>query len=125
MKAIQVFNIAMSLIGYNDINGEISGESELKKNAIPKMQMIYQELYRAEGHTDELPVLLSLNDEIQLSNDTVRDIMPYGVAMLISQSEGDADNQSLMSVLYNQKKCCLTRIELSGNGRNNIFGGEY
>ena len=124
MKAIQVFNIAMSLIGYNDINGEISGESELKKNAIPKMQMIYQELYRAEGHTDELPVLLSLNDEIQLSNDTVRDIMPYGVAMLISQSEGDADNQSLMSVLYNQKKGRLTRIDLNNSARNDVFGGD-
>ena len=124
MKAIQVFNTAMALIGYNDINGEISGESELKKNAIPKIQMIYQELYRAEGHTDELPVLLSLNDEIQLLNDTVRDIMPYGVAMLISQSEGDADNQSLMSVLYNQKKGRLTRIDLNNSARNDVFGGD-
>lgn len=124
MKAIQVFNTAMTLIGYNDINGEISGESELKKNAIPKIQMIYQELYRAEGHTDELPVLLSLNDEIQLFNDTVRDIMPYGVAMLISQGEGDADNQSLMAALYNQKKSRLTRIDLNNCARNDVFGGD-
>ncbi len=124
MKAIQVFNTAMALIGYNDINGEISGESELKKNAIPKIQMIYQELYRAEGHTDALPVLLSLNDEIQLLNDTVRDIMPYGVAMLISQGEGDADNQSLMAALYNQKKSRLTRIDLNNSARNDVFGGD-
>ena len=124
MKAIQVFNTAMALIGYNDINGEISGESELKMNAIPKMQLIYQVLYRAEGHTDELPVLLSLNDEIQLSNDTVRDIMPYGVAMLISQGEGDADNQSLMAALYNQKKGRLTRIDLNNSARIDVFGGD-
>lgn len=123
MTAQQVFNTAMSLIGYTDINGEISGESEIKKVALPKIQMIYQELYRAEGHTDALPVLGSLSDTLNLKDDTARDIMPYGVAMLVSQSEGDADNQSLMSVLYNQKKTQLTRFDSYGIGMIDVIGG--
>lgn len=121
MTATQVFNIAMNLIGYNDINGEISGEAEIKKNALVKIQMIYQELFRAEGRTETLPVLSSMNDELILNDDTIREIMPYGVAMLMAQSEGDGDNQSLMAALYNQKKARLTRME---NGITDIFGGE-
>lgn len=121
MTAAQVFNIAMNLIGYNDINGEISGEAEIKKNALVKIQMIYQELFRAEGRTEALPILSSMNDELKLDDDTVRDVMPYGVAMLTAQSEGDGDNQALMAALYNQKKARLTRME---NGITDIFGGD-
>lgn len=121
MTAAQVFNIAMNLIGYNDINGEISGEAEIKKNALVKIQMIYQELFRAEGRTEALPILSSMNDEFKLNDDTVRDVMPYGVAMLTAQSEGDGDNQALMAALYNQKKARLTRME---TGIVDIFGGD-
>lgn len=129
MTAQQVFNRACNLLGYNDINGEISGEDEIKKNALPKIQTIYEELYRCEGHKDEngenmpLKILGSMNDDIDLSDDTVHMIMPYGVAMLLAQSEGDADNQSIMAALYTRAMARLTHIER--NGRQNIFGGGW
>ena len=124
MTAQQVFNRACNLIGYNDINGEISGEDEIKKNALPKIQTIYEELYRFEGHENmPLKILGSMNDEIDLSDDTVHMIMPYGVAMLLAQSEGDADNQSIMAALYTRAMARLTHVVR--NGRQNIFGGGW
>lgn len=129
MTAQQVFNTACNLLGYNDINGEVSGEDEVKRNALPKIQMIYEELFRCEGHKDAngenqpLKILGSMSDDIKLSDDTVRMIMPYGVAMLLAQSEGDADNQAVMAALYTRSMARLTRIEK--DGRQNIFGGGW
>ena len=37
--------------------------------------------------------------------------MPYGVAMMISQSEDDGDQQQLYSRLYNQKRSGFSKVE--------------
>lgn len=35
---------------------------------------------------------------------TARDILPYGVAMLLAAAHGDGDNQQLFASLYDQKR---------------------
>ena len=37
--------------------------------------------------------------------------MPYGVAMLMAQTVGDGDNQSLYAALYNRKRAGMTKSD--------------
>ncbi|WP_458452521.1 hypothetical protein, partial [Alistipes finegoldii] len=52
----------------------------------------------------------NLSDELCLPERVRHEVMPYGVAMLMAQTIGDADNQSLMTALYNRKRALLTHL---------------
>ena len=55
--------------------------------------------------------LFSPNDPIPLPDRLTADVMPYGVAMLLAQGEGDADNQATFARIYNQKRAALTHTD--------------
>ena len=48
-----------------------------------------------------------LEDELPLARWDAENVMPYGVAMLLAQSEGDADGQALFAAIYNRKRAAV------------------
>jgi hypothetical protein len=104
--AREVLERAMQISGY--VNGEGAPDrlrdADIYKRGLALVNQIYTDMFFAETPDGEFLPLASMEDEIPLSARCVNDIMPYGVAMLIAQAEGDATNQSIFSYAYNQKR---------------------
>lgn len=107
MKGLALFEQAMEMLGYTSADG-ISGRDDMIKKALTLINRVYSELYYAfvylPGGEDEFKPLTDINQEINLPKVVLVDIAPYGLAMFLAQSEGDADSQALYANLYNQKK---------------------
>ena len=110
MTGIEMIKKAMTLLGYTDSTGEISGSQRFSSRALVVLNSIYADLYYASGGKDFIP-LASASDEFELPEKLLYDVMPYGVAMMFAQSESDGDSQQLFSLLYNSKRAELTRTE--------------
>ena len=104
--AREVFERAMQIGGY--VNGEGAPDrlrdADIYKRGLALVNQIYTDMFFAETPDGVFQPLTSMDAEIPLSTRCVNDIMPYGVAMLIAQAEGDATNQSIFSYAYNQKR---------------------
>lgn len=104
----QVKNRALQLLDYTDQNGRLDSAMyiDVHARALAVVNQIYGDLWYAvhDGGFCELP---TLSEELQLPERVINEVMPYGVAMLFAQTIGDADNQSMMSDLYNQKRAHL------------------
>lgn len=103
MTGQQMFDKAMTLLGYVGSHNEISGKNELLSRGLVFINQIYSDLHYASYKTDFIP-LNNINGEINLPIRVLHDVMPYGVAMYLAQAEGDGDNQQMFSALYNQKR---------------------
>lgn len=105
MTANEVFRQAMRLLGYTDTLGDLdSGQNtEQYKRGLTVINQLVCDLSLAESGT-MAPPLSSLRQELPLSERTVRDVLPYGVAMLLAAAESDGDNQQLFAALYDQKR---------------------
>lgn len=102
-----VFYRAMRLLGYSGPEGQMDGLqfAELYKRSLPAVNQIYSDLFYLEhGGQEPFAELTHLDQPLKLSPRAIHDVMPYGVAMLIAQTEGDGDNQLLCANLYNQKR---------------------
>lgn len=134
MTGRQVLDRAMGLLGYGT-TAALSGPSELLQRSLAVVNQIYSDLFYAEnrdagesqglrrrnaltgeesgtagkiGSGGEFVPLIDLMDEIRLSRRAASDVMPYGVAMLLAQSESDGDSQQLFAALYNRKRLSLS-----------------
>ncbi len=105
MSGQDVFRQAMRLLGYTDTLGDLdSGQNtEQYKRGLTVINQLVCDLSLAESGT-MAPPLSSLRQELPLSERTVRDVLPYGVAMLLAAAESDGDNQQLFAALYDQKR---------------------
>ena len=107
MNGRSLFDKAMIMLGYTSAEG-LSGEEDMLKKALVIINNVYAELYTAfvqkQGDEDGFVPLANINDTLNLPPIVANDIAPYGVAMFLAQSEGDADSQALYANLYNQKK---------------------
>jgi len=103
MTGQQMFDKAMTLLGYVGSHNEISGKDELLTRGLAFINQIYSDLHYASD-TINFISLNNINDEINLPTRALYDVMPYGVAMFLAQAEGDGDNQQMFSALYNQKR---------------------
>lgn len=105
----QIKNRALQLLNYTDQNGRLDSAmyADVTARSLAIVNQIYAEAWYAL-HDRGFEELGTLTDEVQLPERIVNEVMPYGVAMLFAQSIGDADNQSLMVDLYNQKRTLLT-----------------
>ncbi len=106
---VQVRDRVLQLLNYTDSDGRVSTAmyGDIAARSLALVNQIYAELhyaYRRDGFEE----LADLGDEIALPEWVINDVMPYGVAMLTAQSIGDADNQSMFTDLYNQKRAKLT-----------------
>ena len=106
MTARDILTTAMTMLGYTRNNGEISGEQELFKRGIIAVNQAYADLFYLLGGKD-YKAITSSNDTINLPERILNDIMPYGVAMFIAQSENDGDSQALYANIYNKKRASV------------------
>lgn len=97
---------ALQLLGYTDGYGDIDGtqDAELMKRGTTAVMQILSDLQRIEAPQWVGDETLDMDAPLPLSVHTINDVMPYGVAMLMAQSEGDGDSQGLYSLLYNRKR---------------------
>lgn len=106
MTGNDVLKQAYSLLNYTDANGNINAanNANLSKRALPLINQIYADLWQPSAPDDLFRVLTSTHENLKLDEYTAVNIMPYGVAMLLAQSDGDADNQTVYAALYNQRR---------------------
>ena len=108
---VQVRDRALTLLNYTDQNGKLDQTmyADVAARSLALINQIYAELWYALRPCgfEELP---SLSDEIDLPERVINDCMAFGVAMLMAQTIGDADNQSMMTDLYNQKRAALSHM---------------
>lgn len=105
----EIKNRALTLLNYTDQNGRLDSTmyTDVVSRSLAVVNQIYADLWYAL-HSRGFQELSTLTDDVHLPERVVNDCMPYGVAMLLAQTIGDADNQSMMTDLYNQKRATLT-----------------
>lgn len=114
--AIEIRDRAWRLLNYTDGDGRI--DTAMYADAAARSLAVVNQIYAdiryclcAQGVRE----LETLTEEIDLPEQIVNDVMPYGVAMLTAQTLGDADNQSLFADLYNRKRTRLTHATKRGD----------
>ena len=107
----QIKNRALLLLNYTDQNGRLNSTmyADVTARVLPLLNQIYSDVWYGlfDSGFDELA---AMTDELHLPERVINEVMPYGVAMLIAQTLGDADNQSLMTAHYNRKRALLTQL---------------
>lgn len=125
MNAMSLFEKAMEMLGYASAEG-ISGREDILKKALTIINNVYAELYYAFvqklGEEDSFVPLTNINDTLNLPTVVLNDIAPYGVAMYLAQSEGDADSQALYANIYNQKKARGKRVSRIKDRLPHVWG---
>lgn len=107
----EVLYRALQLLGYTDGYGEVdpAQDAELMRRGITAITQILTDLRGIESPGWVLEETLSMDSPLPLSLDAINDIMPYGVAMLLAQSEGEGDSQAMFATLYNRKRASISR----------------
>ena len=100
MNSKQLFERAMLLAGYVDVNGDVLVDTGLQKRAVAIINQIAADL--TIGETAASPVT-RLGQELTLGGKAA-EAAPYGVAMLLAAAQGDADTQALFTMIYNRKR---------------------
>lgn len=127
MKAKQILTDSLKMLGYVDSNGNGRMDARITNSAVVFINKVYSDLwyivnskrrkqrcwFREIGHTEEqtderFVPCESLDSEIDLPEEILYDVMPYGVAYYIAGAENDGDNEQKFSVLYKQKRGKLT-----------------
>ena len=103
MTGNEMIKRALTLLGYTDSMGNVSGEQRFKSRALEILNTIYADLFYINNSSGFTP-LKSVSDNIILPERVLYDVMPYGVAANLAQSESDGDNQQYFMMLYNAKR---------------------
>lgn len=110
MKASEILNIALKMLGYTESNGNVKLTQRIRNKAVVAINLVYSDLWRVLGKCDFKPIK-SVSEEIKLPEDIINDVFVYGLCMNLAQSESDGDNQQFYAALYNKKRAGLGRIE--------------
>ena len=110
MTGLEAFKRALRLLGYTDSSGEpdAAASGELYKRGLSIVDQLCADLVQAQTGTLPEP-LSSLNRPLPLSDMAARQVLPYGIAMMLAAARGDGDNQQLFASLYTQKRLLLRR----------------
>jgi len=109
MTGRNVLQQALGLLGYQNME-ELTGQAEILQRGLMAVNQIYSDLHYLTTLRPHQP-LADLSEELLLSERAAGDVMPYGVAMLLAQTESDGDNQQLFAELYNRKRSSLSRTD--------------
>lgn len=106
MTGTDILRQAYALLNYTDANGNVNAanNANLSKRALPIINQIYADLWHPRTAGAAFEALSTMNEKLDLDDYTAINIMPYGVAMMLAQLDGDADNQSVYAALYNQRR---------------------
>lgn len=110
MTGNEMIKKALVLLGYTDSTGEISGGQRFSSRALTVLNTIYADLFYILNSGDFVALKVT-GDDINLPERALNDVMPYGVAAMLAQSESDGDNQQLFVTLYNSKRAALTHTD--------------
>lgn len=116
MTGLDVIQRALLLLNYTDESGRadsrISGAVSARG-----LSIVNQLLADAHAEAPDTPFtpLQAITEALPCSDRVAVDVLPYGVAMLLAQGEGDGDNQSTFAALYNQKRAAFTHTETREN----------
>lgn len=110
MTGVKITEMAAKLLGYTTSNGNLQLSERIMSKALVCVNLIYSDLWSI-CKNEEFNPLASLGDAIDLPDRVLYDVMSYGVAMMIAQSESDGDNQQLYAGLYNKKRSSLSFTE--------------
>ncbi len=124
MTGNDVFRQALSLLNYTDTRGDggVPGGAGLYKRALATVNQIAADLWYV-GSSEPFVPLTDLNRPLPLPLSVVLNVMPYGVAMLLAQAEGDADNQTLYASQYDQRRSTAARESGRLQDRLPVCGG--
>lgn len=102
MKAEQILNITLKLLGYSEIENDIS----VKAISLAALNTVYADLFYI-NHKNGFKPLSCLDDQILLSEKALYDVMPYGVAAYIAAAKEDTAKTQLFAGLYNVKRASI------------------
>lgn len=105
MTGHELLERALTLLNYTDPHGRIDPvtNAALYKRALPLINQIYADVWHIRT-AEEFRPLTTLTQSLPLPTPVTENILPYGVAMLLAQTDGDSDNQAVYAALYNQRR---------------------
>lgn len=97
----QAADAALKLLGHVNEQGSIDENRETKYYgaAAAYANLLQGDLLRREG-ADAAAPLSGLDDALSVSDPTAQDVLPYGLAMMFAQLDGDADNYNALAAEY-------------------------
>lgn len=107
MSGYDIYKKTMSLLGYTNANGDISGQDGLMNRALDAVNQIGADLCA-------MTPLSALTQPIT-ADIRVIEAMPYGVGMLLALSEGDGEKNRLFCEMYNAKRAAAKAETVSVN----------
>lgn len=112
MTGKDVLDRAFALLGYTDGTGHFDSQTSrpVWQRALFAINQIYRDLWYVCRDAVFTP-LSRIGETVDLPERAVGDAMPYGVAMLLAQGEGDSNNQALCAEMYNRKRASLTAVD--------------
>ena len=96
MTGHNLFDDVMKLLGYTDFEGNIQDTSGLKARALTVINRIL-------GDIGSKTQISKLSDTLNLSKEQA-EALPYGVAMLLSLSDGNGEKNRIFTAIYNSKR---------------------
>lgn len=104
MTGNEIYKKALKMLNYTDA----ASEKRFLSAAIDIINRVYADLFYIDK-SDGFKPIKALSDKIDLNERVLYDVMPYGVAAFLAQSENDGDNQLLYIGIYNEKRTSLSR----------------
>ncbi len=110
MKAKELLNNALKMLGYTNADGNAELTTRIRNSAIVTVNLVYSDLWKTTSR-EAFKSIKSLDDEILLPQRVTDECFLYGLAMHIARSENDGDQQQYFAHLYNAKRAGLTNYE--------------
>ncbi len=116
MTGLDVIQKSLLLLNYTDSAGHVDSRvsGAVQARGLGILNQLLADAWYAENDTPFVP-LSAVGQTLPCDERVATDVLPYGVAMLLAQGEGDGDNQSTFAALYNQKRAAYTHTEARKN----------
>lgn len=111
MKAAEMIKKVITMLGYTDGSGSITESPQMKLKAMSALNAVYADLFYALGANGTYAPIATSESVVELPERIINDVMPYGVAAMLAQSENDGDSQQYYIMLYNSKRAAINRSE--------------
>jgi len=124
MTARDVFEIGLALIDETEADGSISAEySASYTGRAPKIIDILQRELAGYEDVTLVGTIESLDDTLEISDDTASRIMPYGLAASFALADKNADMHSDYSYMYRSLIKTIRMDEVDISDEYEILGG--